>query len=176
MEARWLPSPNITKLSISVASEIGEKLSGNNSGLIGSLRGRHMLKRNENPPLGVMIPTSPMRTPVLLYCIERFRLAEGIHSGKPKPLSSRCRWYKRLLCWTGSWLEAEFWNKLVCALVIWLRLNAPLVLGLLIACLGKCRFLSCYFHKDPTIASKSLVTYEYSYLTMRMVDWSCSHP
>lgn len=42
-----------------------------------------MLKRNENPPPGEMIPM--IRTPVLLYCIGSFRLTGEIYGREPCP-------------------------------------------------------------------------------------------
>jgi hypothetical protein len=49
-----------------IGGEIGEKFCGNIGGFTGSLGGRHMLKRKENAPEWVIMPTSPIRIPVLL--------------------------------------------------------------------------------------------------------------
>lgn len=49
---------------ISIGGWIGEKPSGSMKGLMGCSGGKQMLNRNENPPEGVMMPTSPMSTPL----------------------------------------------------------------------------------------------------------------
>ena len=66
--ARCSPFLNTTYFSISVSligGEIGAKSSGKSRRFTGWSRGRHMLKRKENPPESLIMPTSPIRTPVL---------------------------------------------------------------------------------------------------------------
>lgn len=80
---------------------MGENPSGTRPKFIGSSAGRQMLKRKEKPPKGVIIPTSPILMPHLLYPIGSRLFGSGIHRGKPRFFIQRCLSYISLLLRVG---------------------------------------------------------------------------